>query len=284
MAQRSIADLYYDSPVGTLTGNEIVPLDVPTVASPASSSDYQSEGSKLSKILAWIISNIPAASATLAGLMSSAAYTEVSNLKTVATSGLYSDLTGTPALKTVATSGLYSDLTGTPGIATDTVNGLMSASDKTKLDSYPSSSPTSLPPSGPAGGDLAGTYPNPTIGATVGRSFAVAGHIQPEQVQVPANNLGAIPATETVDFSTYQHNYGTLQSTVNTTLTFTHPGASAFCILQLFAPASGTIPTVTLPGNIIGTVQLPTALGQSTTTVLFWDGTNYCVVSSTPSH
>ena len=37
-----------------------------------------------------------------------------SSLATVATSGSYSDLTGTPVLEAVATSGSYSDLTGTP--------------------------------------------------------------------------------------------------------------------------------------------------------------------------
>jgi hypothetical protein len=37
-----------------------------------------------------------------------------SSLSTVATSGAYSDLTGTPTLSTVATTGAYSDLTGTP--------------------------------------------------------------------------------------------------------------------------------------------------------------------------
>ena len=38
------------------------------------------------------------------------------SLATVATSGAYSDLSGTPTLATVATSGLYSDLSGTPTI------------------------------------------------------------------------------------------------------------------------------------------------------------------------
>lgn len=40
------------------------------------------------------------------------------SLATVATSGAYSDLSGTPSLATVATSGAYSDLSGTPTIPT----------------------------------------------------------------------------------------------------------------------------------------------------------------------
>lgn len=39
------------------------------------------------------------------------------SLATVATSGVYSDLTGKPALKTVATTGVYSDLTGRPDLS-----------------------------------------------------------------------------------------------------------------------------------------------------------------------
>jgi hypothetical protein len=42
----------------------------------------------------------------------------ISGLATVATSGKYSDLTGTPTLATVATSGKYSDLTGLPTLGT----------------------------------------------------------------------------------------------------------------------------------------------------------------------
>lgn len=46
-------------------------------------------------------------------------YATTASLATVATSGAYGDLTGTPTLATVATSGLYSDLTGTPTIPTN---------------------------------------------------------------------------------------------------------------------------------------------------------------------
>jgi hypothetical protein len=46
-------------------------------------------------------------------------YATTASLATVATSGAYSDLTGTPTLATVATSGAYSDLTGTPTVPTN---------------------------------------------------------------------------------------------------------------------------------------------------------------------
>ena len=45
---------------------------------------------------------------------------DTSSLSTVATTGAYSDLSGTPTLATVATSGAYSDLTGTPTIPSGT--------------------------------------------------------------------------------------------------------------------------------------------------------------------
>jgi Collagen triple helix repeat (20 copies) len=47
---------------------------------------------------------------------------DISGLATVATSGKYSDLTGTPTLATVATSGSYNDLTNKPTIASVPTN------------------------------------------------------------------------------------------------------------------------------------------------------------------
>src|SRR6056300_697307 len=43
---------------------------------------------------------------------------DISGLATVATTGAYSDLSGTPTLATVATTGAYSDLSGTPTLGT----------------------------------------------------------------------------------------------------------------------------------------------------------------------
>ena len=51
---------------------------------------------------------------------------DVSSLSTVATTGLYSDLTGTPNLATVATSGSYADLSNKPNLSTVAISGLYS--------------------------------------------------------------------------------------------------------------------------------------------------------------
>ena len=58
---------------------------------------------------------------SLASVATSGSYNDLSgkpSLSTVATSGAYGDLSGTPSLATVATSGAYSDLSGTPSATT----------------------------------------------------------------------------------------------------------------------------------------------------------------------
>lgn len=60
---------------------------------------------------------------------------DVSSLSTVATTGLYSDLTGTPNLATVATTGSYSDLSNKPNLATVATSG--SYNDLTNKPSIP---------------------------------------------------------------------------------------------------------------------------------------------------
>ena len=62
----------------------------------------------------------------LVTVASTGSYSDLSgtpSLSTVATSGSYSDLTGTPSLSTVATSGSYADLTGTPSLSTVATSG-----------------------------------------------------------------------------------------------------------------------------------------------------------------
>ena len=65
-------------------------------------------------------------SGTVDGVDVASLNTTVGNLATVATSGLYSDLSGSPTLATVATSGAYSDLSGTPSLATVATSGAYS--------------------------------------------------------------------------------------------------------------------------------------------------------------
>ena len=69
---------------------------------------------------------LKANSADLATVATSGSYTDLTGTPTlaaVATSGSYTDLTGTPTLATVATSGSYTDLTGTPTLATVATSG-----------------------------------------------------------------------------------------------------------------------------------------------------------------
>ena len=60
------------------------------------------------------------------------------DLNAVATSGAYSDLTGTPTLASVATSGAYGDLSGTPSLASVATSGSYNdLSDKPSIPTVP---------------------------------------------------------------------------------------------------------------------------------------------------
>lgn len=106
MAQKTIDQIATDHPVTSVDGTELFLVSKSGITS----------GGALTVIKDWILSLIPSASALTAGLMSSAHFTKVNTLATVASSGSYSDLSGTPAN------------------ATTSVAGLMSSADKTKLD------------------------------------------------------------------------------------------------------------------------------------------------------
>lgn len=80
-----------------------------------------------------------------------------SDLATVATSGAYGDLSGTPNLATVATSGAYSDLSGTPTLATVATSGSYADLTNTPtIDATPTSSSTNAVQSGGVYTALAG--------------------------------------------------------------------------------------------------------------------------------
>lgn len=112
-------------------------------------------------------------------------------------------------LSTVATTGAYSDLSGTPSTATTSVAGLMSSSDKTKLDGIATNANNYTHPSDGGGNQTTLT------GATVYSDITIntAGHVTATTTRdlTPAN-IGAEPAfTKNTAFN---DNYGTAAGTV----------------------------------------------------------------------
>ena len=98
--------------------------------------DLESSKSSTEESLASINSSIK----SLATVATSGNYSDLEgtpSLSAVATSGNYSDLEGTPSLSAVATSGNYEDLSGRPSLATVATTG--SYNDLTDKPSIPSS-------------------------------------------------------------------------------------------------------------------------------------------------
>lgn len=81
-------------------------------------------------------------------VQSGGVYTQLANkantadLATVATTGAYSDLSGTPSLAAVATSGAYSDLSGTPTIPTVNDATLTIQKNGTNVETFTANSST----------------------------------------------------------------------------------------------------------------------------------------------
>jgi hypothetical protein len=100
-------------------------LNAPALATVATSGDYNDLANKPSAddlAADHVATNYTAADVNiddhLAGIDA-----KLGTLATVATSGAYADLSGTPTLATVATSGAYADLSGTPTLATVATSG-----------------------------------------------------------------------------------------------------------------------------------------------------------------
>ena len=137
---------------------------------------------------------------------------QVAGLATVATSGAYSDLSGTPTLATVATTGAYSDLSGTPTLGTaaaldvgTSASQIVQLDGSAKLPAVDGSQLTNLPSASDASETVKGVIEIAT-NAEAGAGTATDKALVPSNVSSLAiasgqvSGLGTAAAANTGDF------------------------------------------------------------------------------------
>lgn len=162
------------------------------------------------------------------------------SLATVATSGLYSDLTGTPTLATVATTGAYSDLTGTPTIPS------------------------------------AGTDFVALSGGSFSGNVAVSGEFNATSYNETFSSLSGTTPTVNCEAA----NVFALTTSGNTTFTFSNPPASGTAYGFTLKVTAGGTHTLTWPASVDwagGTAPDAPASGETDVYVFFTHdgGTNW---------
>ena len=177
------------------------------------------------------------------------AATKIAGLSTVATTGAYSDVTGTPTLATVATTGAYADVTGTPTLATVATTGAYS--DVTGTPTLATVATTG------AYSDVTGTPTLPTdfVSAASGGTFSGAVVVTGEMVASSYNETYTA-VTSTANATTVNCETGNSFShtlTENTTFTFSNPPASGTSYtfsIEIIQDASASGFTLTWPTSV----------------------------------
>ena len=160
------------------------------------------------------------------------AASEVSGLATVATTGAYSDLSGTPSLATVATTGAYSDLTGTPTLGTaaaldvgTSANNVVQLNGSAQLPAVDGSQLTNLPGSPKPNVTVSSPSTNQTLSAP---SVNEEAYIYTPSTAIIVNLVAA--ATCTSGFKYQIKNRSTNAITINPNGSETIDGALTFSL------------------------------------------------------
>ena len=181
----------------------------------------------------------------LSSIATTGAYSDLSgtpSLSTVATTGNYADIVGTPTLSSVATSGSYADLTGAPVIPTST-------SDLTNDSGFVDQEVTIT---GGGATSVTGTFPNFTITSTDTNTNTNTWRT----VQVNGNSIGS---------------FETLNIVAGDNVTITESGGTV--------TVNATVPEVNSVNNHSEAVNL-TSSEFSTSNVDFYDNSDYIVFST----
>ena len=208
------------------------------------------------------------------------AATKIAGLSTVATTGAYSDVTGTPTLATVATTGAYSDVTGTPTLATVATTGAYS-------DVIGTPTLATVATTG-AYADITGTPTLPTdfVSAASGGTFSGDVSVTGELIADSYNETYAA-VTSTGNATTVNCEAGNSFShtlTENTTFTFSNPPASGTSYtfsIEIIQDSGASGYTVGWPVGIISwpAATAPTLTATSSAKDIFVfttrDGTNW---------
>ena len=184
---------------------------------------------------------------TLATVATTGAYSDVTGtptLATVATTGAYSDVTGTPTLATVATTGAYTDVTGTPTLATVATTGAYT-------DVIGTPTLATVATTG-AYADITGTPTLPTdfVSAASGGTFSGDVSVTGEIIADSYNETYAALSGTSPTVNCHNGNVFALSTTANTTFTFTNPPASGTAFGFTLKLTAGGTHIITWPTSV----------------------------------